>query len=64
MEKNGRTDEICILPSDENCCGITGIWLGGCCPLSVIGQSGVSYVALISQLMLVPAETCEPRDGG
>ena len=31
------------------------------CLLSV---SGVSYVGLISQLMLVPAETCEPRDGG
>ena len=31
------------------------------CLLSV---SGVSYVCLISQLMLVPAQTCELRDGG
>ena len=67
MAKDGRI-RFAFLPSD-NGIGVV-LLVFGCvvivyCLLSV---SGVSYVGLISQLMLVPAhhttETCEPRDGG
>ena len=54
MDGKRRTDKICILPSDNRIA--VALLVFGCvvivhCLLSV---SGVSYVGLISQLMLVP----------